>query len=66
MGHQDDPLDPPRIKNYQVDNNNNNLGESNMIKEKVIKNPLLLGEYVKVTTEFLILVSWLLYVFIGF
>ena len=26
-------------KNYQVDSDNNNLGESNMIKEKVINNP---------------------------
>ena len=36
---QDDPLDPTRTKKYQVDSNNKNLGESNMIKEKVIKNP---------------------------
>ena len=36
---QDDPLDPPSTKNYQVDSDNNNLGESNMIKEKVIINP---------------------------
>ena len=36
---QDDPLDPPSTKNYQVDGNSNNLGESNMIKEKFIKNP---------------------------
>ena len=35
---QDDPL-YPSSKNYQVDSNNNNLGESNMIKEKVINNP---------------------------
>ena len=34
----DDPLDPPSTKNYQVDSDNNNLGESNMIKEKVINN----------------------------
>ena len=33
----DDPLYPS--SNYQVDSDNNNLGESNMIKEKVIKNP---------------------------
>ena len=32
---------PPSKKNYQVDSINNNLGESNLIKEKVIKNPLL-------------------------
>ena len=25
-------------KNYQVDSNNNNLGESNMFKEKIINN----------------------------
>ena len=36
---QDDPLYPSSKKNYQVDSNNNNLGESNMIKEKVINNP---------------------------
>ena len=36
---QYDPLYPSSKKNYQVDSNNNNLGESNMIKEKVIKNP---------------------------
>ena len=44
---QDDPLDPPSTKNYQVARDNNNLGESNMIEEKVIKNdknPYLLGE----------------------
>ena len=35
---QDDPL-YPSSKNYQVDSDNNNLGESNMIKEKVINNP---------------------------
>ncbi len=39
---QDDPLNPS--SKYQVDCNNNNLGESNMIKEKVINNPKLLGE----------------------
>ena len=37
------PLTHP-IQNNQVDSNNNNLGESNMIKEKIIKNPYLLGE----------------------
>ena len=31
-------------KNDQVDSDNNNMGESNMIKEKVINNPLHLGE----------------------
>ena len=31
------PLDPSSTKNHQVDSNNNNMGESNMIKEKVIK-----------------------------
>ena len=36
---QDDPLNPPSTKNDQVDSDNNNLRESNMIKEKVIKNP---------------------------
>ena len=36
---QDDPLFPYSTKNYQVDSNNNNMGESNMIKEMVIKNP---------------------------
>ena len=36
------------IKNYQVDSNNNNLGESNLIKDKVFKDPLLLGDYVRV------------------
>ena len=36
---QDDPHDPPSTKNYQVDSDNNNLGESNMIKEKVVNNP---------------------------
>ena len=34
---QDDPINPSN-KNYQVDSDNNNLGESNMIKEKVINN----------------------------
>ena len=29
----------PSSKNYQVDSDNNNLGESNMVKEKVINNP---------------------------
>ena len=33
---QDDPLYPSSKKKYQVDSNNNNLWESNMIKEKVI------------------------------
>ena len=36
---QDDPLDQSSQKNYQVDSDNNNLGESNMIKEKVVNNP---------------------------
>ena len=36
---RDDPLYPSSKKNYQVDSDNNNMGESNMIKEKVIKNP---------------------------
>ena len=36
---QDDPLNPSSTKNYQVDSENNNQGESNMIKEKIIKNP---------------------------
>ena len=36
---QDDPLNPSSTKNYQVDSKNNNQGESNMIEEKVIKNP---------------------------
>ena len=40
---QYDPLDPFSTKNYQVDSENNNQGESNMIKEEVIKNPYLLG-----------------------
>ena len=35
---QDDPLYPSSKKNYQVDSNNNNLGESNMFKEKIIYN----------------------------
>ena len=35
---QDDTLNPSS-KKYQVDSNNNNMGESNMIKEKVINNP---------------------------
>ena len=42
------PFTHPAQKNDQVDSNNNNLGESNMIKEKVIKNPYLLGEEVRV------------------
>ena len=33
---QDDPLYPS--SNYQVDSDNNNLGESNMFKEKIINN----------------------------
>ena len=36
---QDDPLSPSSTKNNQVDSENNNQGESNMIKEKIIKNP---------------------------
>ena len=36
---QDDPLSPSSKKKYQVDSHNNILGESNMIKENVIKNP---------------------------
>ena len=36
---QDDPLNPSSTRNDQVDSDNNNLGESNMIKEKFIKNP---------------------------
>ena len=36
---QDDPLNPSNTKNNQVDSKNNNQGESNMIKEKFIKNP---------------------------
>ena len=35
---QDDPLNPSSTKNYQVDSENNNMGESTMIEEKVIKN----------------------------
>ena len=35
---QDDPLNPSSKKNYQVDSDINNLGESNMIKENVINN----------------------------
>ena len=35
---QSDPLYPSSKNNYQVDSNNNNLGESNMIKEKAINN----------------------------
>ena len=38
----------PGANHHQVGSNNNNLGESNMIKEKVIKNPYLLGEEVRV------------------
>ena len=41
---QDDLLNPSSTKNDQVDSKNSNQGESNMIKEKVIKNPYLLGE----------------------
>ena len=37
---QDDPLNPSSTKNYQVDSENNNQGESNMIKEKFIKKPI--------------------------
>ena len=36
---QDDPLNSSSTKNDQVDSDNKNMGESNMIKEKVIKNP---------------------------
>ena len=36
---QDDHLYPSSRINDQVDSDNNNLGESNMIKEKVINNP---------------------------
>ena len=36
---QDDPLNPSSTKNNQVDSEKNNQGESNMIKEKFIKNP---------------------------
>ena len=35
---QDDPLYPSSKKNYQVDSENNNQGESNMFKEKIINN----------------------------
>ena len=35
---QVDPLYPPSKKNDQVDIDNNNLGESNMFKEKIINN----------------------------
>ena len=45
---QDDPLNPSSTKKYQVDSENNNMGESTMIEEKVNKNPYLLGEYVRV------------------
>ena len=34
---QDDPLDPSSKKNYLVDSEINNQGESNMIKEKLSK-----------------------------
>ena len=34
---QDYPLNPSSKKNYQVDSDNNNMGESKMIKEKVIR-----------------------------
>ena len=36
---QDDPLNPSNTKNNQVDGENDNQGESNMIKEKFIKYP---------------------------
>ena len=36
---QDDSLNPSSTKNDQVDSNNNNLGESNMIKQKTINSP---------------------------
>ncbi len=36
---QDDPLNPSSTKNNQVESNNNNLGESNMIKERILNNP---------------------------
>ncbi len=45
---QDDPLNPSNKKNYQVDSENNNQGESNMIKEKIINNSYYLGEWVRV------------------
>ena len=35
---QNDPLNPPSTKNYQVNSENNNQGESNMFKEKIINN----------------------------
>ena len=35
---QDDILEPSSARNDQVDSDNNNLGESNMINEKGIKN----------------------------
>ena len=35
---KDDPIYSSSKKNYQVNSNNNNLGESNMIKEKIINN----------------------------
>ena len=38
------PFTHPAQKIKKVDSNNNNLGESNMIKEKFINNPKLLGE----------------------
>ena len=34
----------PQEKNDQLDSDNNNMGESNMIKEKVIPNTLYLTE----------------------
>ena len=45
---QDDPLYPSSKKNYQVDSENNNQGESNMFKEKIINNQKHLGEWVRV------------------
>ncbi len=36
---QDDSFYPSSKKKYQVDSDNNNMGEYNMIKEKVINNP---------------------------
>ena len=36
---KDDPLNPSSQKKCQVYSNNNILGESNMIQEKVINNP---------------------------
>ena len=46
----DDPLSPSSTwhDNDKVDSDNNNLGESNMIKEKIFKNSQLLGEYIRV------------------